>query len=125
MPAVATTNDNAPTAIGASRSACSWALIAPWIGSAAPASTASVNHPPRSRSTLASAPRSAWARTISPAPSSTAAPPSACVGRGGCVSTPSQPKPSSASDASIWPVIQSPTVTTAPRRGKSTIPEVM
>ena len=75
MPAVATRNDTAPTAIVASRSDRSSALIAPWTGSAAPASTASVSQPPRARTPPAGAPRSAWARTISAAPTSTATPP--------------------------------------------------
>ena len=41
-----------------------------------------------------------------------------------CV-TPSQPKPSSTSEAAICPATNRPTATSAPRRGKSRIPAVM
>jgi hypothetical protein len=38
-------------------------------------------------------------------------------------STPSRPKPSSASEASIWPAMNSPTLTTAPSRGNKRMVE--
>ena len=75
MPVVATTKDTAPAAIGASRSVRSWALIAPWIGSAAPAATASASQPVRSRTARVTASAPAWVRTITAAPATTATAP--------------------------------------------------
>jgi hypothetical protein len=125
MAAVATRNESAPTASGASRSARSSALTAPWMGRAAPASRPSASQPTPAPGRTRAAEPSAWARTIMAAPVSTATAPASSMTPSESGSTPSQPKPSSASEASIWPAIQSPTVTSAPSRGNSRIPEVM
>jgi len=122
MPAAATTNETAPAAIGASRSLRSWALIAPCTGSAAPAARASAS--PATRGPIAPR-RPPSVRTIAATATITAAAPTTCATPGTSRATPSQPKPSRASEASIWPVIQRPTVSNAPSLGNSRMPEVM
>ena len=144
---MASPNDTAAAANGASRSARSCALIAPWTGSTAPPSTANANQPSRAPAAagvagpaLPGPPRPAARRwtpavtvtgigpcdlTTRAAPASTASTPSTAAASGSAAGTPSNPYESITSEASIWPAMNNPTVTTAPSRGNNRIPAVM
>jgi hypothetical protein len=101
MAAVATRKLHKAAVMGASRSARSCALIAPWIGRTAPASRPNAGQPSRPAIVRAPARPGACARTIVAAPATTVAVPSTAATPAGFAWTPSQPVVSSTSEASI------------------------